>query len=325
MTLRFGTFNLFQFVAPPFSWYIKKDRFTHEEFQEKKEWVSQQIKRMKCDIIGFQEVFSIDELQALCKEAGFEYFLTVDTPSIEKKSIFTSTVVALASKYPIKDIQKVSTHKPTLKEHHYKAKTVFARKPIKALIELPNQHNIWVYVCHLKSNRLNEFEYTFKEKDTLVFKKEQTQTTLKGRYSNALRQRLCEVTSLYYDIKKQTLPTVLMGDMNDKQYSICLDALTNSAYYNEKTKKSLLIDAYTLYRPKVHNPHPEAKEVKRTPTSYYQGYGNIIDYIFISQNWLPAFKITNYEIFDEHLQKHKDGSLLQSDHAQVVCEISLNA
>lgn len=321
MTLRFGTFNLFQFVAPPFSWYIKKDHFTLTEFKEKKLWIKEQIENMQCDIIGFQEVFSIDELQALCKDAGFEYFVTVDTPSVEKETIFTSTVVALASKYPIKDIQEVPVHKPTLKEHNYKAKTVFARKPIKALIELSNEQNIWVYVCHLKSNRLNEFEYTFKKTDSLFLKKEQTKTALKGRYSNALRQRLCEVTSLYYDIKKQTLPTVLMGDINDKQYSICLEALINSVYYDEKNKEALLIDAYTLHTPIEYNPHPEAKEVKRTPTSYYQGYGNIIDYIFITATWLETFEVTQYEILDAHLQKNKDGSLLQSDHAQVVCEL----
>ena len=80
MRLRLGTFNLFQFVAPPFSWYIKKDHFTPTEFKKKKLWIKEQIEHMQCDIIGFQEVFSIEELQALCKELGFEYFVTVDTP-----------------------------------------------------------------------------------------------------------------------------------------------------------------------------------------------------------------------------------------------------
>ena len=34
-------------------------------------------------------------------------------------------------------------------------------------------------------------------------------------------------------------------------------------------------------------------------------------------------KVTSYEIFDEHLQKNQNGSLLSSDHAQVVCEIEI--
>ncbi len=28
MLLKVGSFNLFQYVAPPFSWYIKKDMFS---------------------------------------------------------------------------------------------------------------------------------------------------------------------------------------------------------------------------------------------------------------------------------------------------------
>ena len=33
-------------------------------------------------------------------------------------------------------------------------------------------------------------------------------------------------------------------------------------------------------------------------------------------------EVTDYTVLDEHLQENKDGSLLQSDHAQVVCELT---
>ena len=58
MKIRIGTFNLFQFVEPPYSWYTKKEKFTQEEWEEKKAWIKEQITQMDCDIIGFQEVFS---------------------------------------------------------------------------------------------------------------------------------------------------------------------------------------------------------------------------------------------------------------------------
>ena len=32
-------------------------------------------------------------------------------------------------------------------------------------------------------------------------------------------------------------------------------------------------------------------------------------------------EVTSYEVLDKHLQKNQNGSLLNSDHAQVVCEI----
>lgn len=35
MKIKVGTFNLFQFVEPPFSWYTKKEKFTNKEWEEK--------------------------------------------------------------------------------------------------------------------------------------------------------------------------------------------------------------------------------------------------------------------------------------------------
>lgn len=59
------------------------------------------------------------------------------------------------------------------------------------------------------------------------------------------------------------------------------------------------------------------------PTSYYQGYGNVIDYIFVSKELKD--KIISYKVFDEHLKRNPNGSLLESDHAQVVCELNLSS
>lgn len=68
------------------------------------------------------------------------------------------------------------------------------------------------------------------------------------------------------------------------------------------------------------------KKIERTPTSYFQSIGNVIDYIFVSKEFNKRSKscfakISSYEVFDKHLKDNKNGSLLQSDHAQIVCEI----
>ena len=332
MKLRIGTFNLFQFAEPPFSWYIKKDKFSKEQWQEKISWIKKQIQDMDCDIIGFQEVFSKDSLEKLTKELGFNYFVTVDNAKLDKinQKVFKSTTVALASKYPILEIQKVQVHGKSILKHKFKGHFKFSRTPIKALIELENKEKITLYVNHFKSNRLNEFEYIFNKKHTLKEKKEQTKEALEKDYSKALKQRLCETSSLFYDFKKTSTPIICVGDLNDKEYSLSIDALTNRAYHDNKNKNSyILYDAYYLCNKKIYNPHPEQKEIKRTPTSYYQGYGNVIDYIFVSKEFNKKEKnsigeISSYEIFDSHLQKNPHGSLLQSDHAQVVCQINFN-
>ena len=208
MKIKLGTFNLFQFVEPPYSWYTKKDKFNERQWSEKTTWIKDQILKMDCDIIGFQEVFSRKALRDLVKDLGFTYFKIVDVAKLSTKNRYkyVTTTVAIASKYPISNIQAVEIHQPSIENHHvgkdHKDPFKFSRIPLKATITLPNKTELLVYVCHLKSNRLNEFEYVFNENHSLEHKKELVSKALEGKYSKSLKQRLCEASSLFFDIKK---------------------------------------------------------------------------------------------------------------------------
>lgn len=331
MKLRLGTFNLYQFVEPPYSCYTRKGKYNQRQWLDKTLWIKKQILAMDCDIIGFQEVFSKKALERLVKELGFEHFATVDDAKLSETTPnkYTTTTVAIASRYPIVNIEGVDLHAPSLEKHHFKDAFAFSRVPVKAMISLPNGKELLVYVCHLKSNRLNEFEYVFKSENTLAEKKERVFKILEEKQSKALRQRLCEASSLFYDIQNSKhTPTILMCDLNDKEHSLTIDALTNPLYHDDTSVDThLLYDASYQYKEKAHNPHPEAKKSKRTPTSYFKSKGNVLDYIFISEhfhkeNMHKVGTVTNYRVFDAHLQTHKDGSIIQSDHAQVVCELT---
>ncbi|MBT8347855.1 MAG: endonuclease, partial [Sulfurovum sp.] len=232
-------------------------------------------------------------------------------------------------KYPIINLEVVEVHQPSIENHHFEGVFKFSRVPIKAMIKLPNKKELLVYVCHLKSNRLNEFEYIFNESHTLEDKKNLVSKALEGQYSKSLKQRLCEASSLFFDIAQyKNQPTVLMCDLNDKEFSLTIDALSNHKYHDDVSKDNLVLhDASSQYKEEVYNPHPEAKEAKRKATSYFLGKGNVLDYIFISNHFHKEYEnkiaeVTEYTVLDEHLQENKDGSLLQSDHAQVVCELT---
>jgi len=332
MKIKVASFNLFQFCAPPYSWYIKKDKFTSEQWDKKTNWIKEQIEKMDCDIIGFQEVFSKDELEKICKELGYNYFVMVDEAKKDKinSNVYISTTVALASKYPILKIEEVKPHIQSLKKHFFNEKFDFSRKPIKALIEIEHKKEIFIYVNHFKSNRLNEFEYIFNKETSLSEKKQKVFTSLKNKNLSALKQRLCETSSLYYDFLNCDKPIICLCDLNDKEFSLSIDALTNSSYHNERKKFNsyLLYDAYNLASKKQSNPHPEKKNLRKA-TSYYLSKGNVIDYIFVSKDFNKKDKnaigkINSYEVLDNHLKDNKNGSLLQSDHAPVVCEISFS-
>jgi len=331
MKLRLGTFNLFQFVEPPYSYYTRKGNYNQRQWQEKTTWIKEQIIQMDCDIIGFQEVFSKDALEILVKELGFEYFETVDSAKLSTNNPqkYVTTTVAIASKHPITDIQEVKVHTPSLQKHHFQDAFTFSRVPIKATLTLPTDQELLVYVCQLKSNRLNEFEYIFKKHNSLAHKKERVFKALEGKYSKALRQRLCEASSLFYDMKAvEQTPTVLLCDLNDKEFSLTIDALSNPKYHDETSdKEHLLHDASYQYQEELYNPHPEKKKPKRKATSYFKSKGNVLDYIFISKHFDKENRqhiayVSDYTVFDAHLQESKDGSLVTSDHAQVVCELT---
>ena len=320
MKIKLATFNLFQFVEPPYAFYVKKDRFNAEQWAEKSAWIKNQILKMDCDVIGFQEVFSRDALEKLVKDLGFDYFETVDMAKLQKKT-YISTTVAIASKYPITKMQRVKVNIPTFKKHGFVGHYGFARVPIKATIALPDVGEIVVYVCHLKSNRLNEFEYRFREEHDLEHKIASVKKALKGTKSTSLHQRLCEASSLFVNMKRvKNKPVVLLCDLNDKEFSLSIDALCNPKYHDEESEEGLfLLDASYEYEEVIDNPHPEAKEPMRKATSYFLGRGNVLDYVFISDH----FEVTNYVVLDEHLEEHGTDLLLKSDHAQVVCELDL--
>ena len=329
MKLRVGTFNLFQFVEPPYSWYEIENSFSKKQWREKTSWIKKQILKMNCEIIGFQEVFSQDALEKLTKELGFNYFVTVDSAKVDKQNptVYVTTTVALASKYPILEIKEVVEDEKSILSHNFEGQFEFSRTPIKAHIKLPNEKEITVYVNHFKSNRLNELEYDFNKNHTLEEKIEKTKEPLENNLSKALKQRLCETSSLFCDFKKTTTPIISLCDLNDREFSLSIEALTNEAYHECLQKDSYLLhDVYDLYDEKIYNPHPEQKEIKRTPTSYFQGSGNVLDHIFVSKEFdenekNSIGKINSYEILNNHLHNNPNGSLLKSDHAQVVCEI----
>ena len=52
---------------------------------------------------------------------------------------------------------------------------------------------------------------------------------------------------------------------------------------------------------------------------YPSKFSSQLKIIFVSKELKNSIK--NHKVIDEHLQKNQNGSLKQSDHAQVVCEI----
>ncbi|MFT4930019.1 MAG: endonuclease/exonuclease/phosphatase family metal-dependent hydrolase, partial [Phenylobacterium sp.] len=305
---------------------------------------SKQIAATDADVIGFQEVFSVDALQDLVAAMGYPYFKVVDLPIVvdHAQNVYKSPVVAIASRHPITQADTVDVPEPLLTHLQIQPQFQFSRLPIKATIDLPEVGLTTVYVAHLKSMRGNPPQSAADIQNNL-----QATTTEKAFAAAqgsslgtvaALIQRSVEATLIYYDVVEQisldvNAPVVVMGDMNDTDASLAVQSLSNQygqfnigghapARWSEEEKlaahQARLYDSYYL--------NPNQTGGKRTPTHYYGNEGHVLDYIFVSNafnrnNSACLAQISDYQVLDEHLMSQAIGNNKQSDHAMLLLEL----
>lgn len=331
MTIKFATCNLFQFAEPPVAWYKPDATYTDEEWQNKKQWLTEQLTAMDADVVGFQEVFSPDALKELVAAAGYPEFAVVDNlEPIEKDSnIYSATVVAIASKHPIKAVEVVPV------EGDFK----FSRLPLRSVIQMPEIGDTTVYVCHLKSKRASSSDtdneaVTARDKVFAAAK-----ATSFGRMLS-MAQRGAEASMIYLDVMNQisqngNAPVVVLGDMNDTGNSVVIESLTNQntrydldersfSDWTEEEKlasaQSRLFDAHDL------TPNPFGGP--RVPTHFHGTKADVVDFIFVSY----AFNIENpehiarpcrYSVLNGHLRANGVGEQTLSDHGFVLLEMEI--
>ncbi|MFF2884821.1 endonuclease/exonuclease/phosphatase family protein [Bacillus toyonensis] len=337
MQIRCGTFNLYQFVEPPFAWYELNSCYSDVEWLMKKEWIKKQISDMKCDVIGFQEVFSTNALKNLVEEIGFTHFTTVESPvtDIDEPLVFIKPVVAIASKYPIISVSPVKVPDSITEEIPLRKTFKFSRIPIKATLRIDNSRDFVCYVSHLKSKKPAMKDIVFNPSEPLD---KQILETLRARSMGnvaSLLQRGTEAAILYHDISEtlhnnKELPIILLGDLNDDEHSIPIEALTNREKLSKigdkeitKAEQPIVYD-YKLYD--AFDLAPNQSGQKRLPTHYYGKLGNVLDFIFVSnslneKNDEYIGRVSEYKVFDRHLKCDDIENKTQSDHAQVVATI----
>lgn len=322
MNLRITTFNLFQYCNFNHSYYTKKEKYKKEEWEIKNQWIKDRLTEINSDIVGFQEVFSHEDLEKLTKESGFKYFAKIDTAKKEKKT-YKTCIVTLASKYPIVKIETIEKNKNIIDMFDFDEDFNFQRKPLKVTISIKDKEYI-IYVLHLKSNRLNEIEHLHKKRTSINNKLKKSIKSFNLKEANALQQRLCEAFHIASDIYNENRENIIVvGDFNDKEFSLCNDILCNKTLiesidnFKQFEKINLTKSEYQLF-----DSFYKSKNFKKRPfTSYFINFGNVLDYIFVSKNLINNFK--SYHFYDAHLKNNIEGSLLNSDHAIITSNFKL--
>lgn len=333
-TLKIATFNLLNYLEPPFAFYDFENIYSNENWQKKQQWIREYLKEYQPDIIGFQEVFSPDALKKLVGLEGYTYFEVVAQPDIIDGYIYQSPVVAIASRYPITEVEPVPFDSDLATAMGLSANAQFSRPPLRATVDLPHIGLCDCYVVHLKSKRPKELTENMDEELAPPTALDTLKAEVAGRWASDLL-RGTEATQLYLAMleqrKKSNRPMILMGDFNDTLTNGVVSPLLthsvrgpNSSEINTEIAKYKLKDAFDLYQHTNHCP----EGFKRAATHYFLSRGSVLDYILLSSEFdaehtTSLLEVCQYHTYDRHLINpyfERDGH--STDHAIVTITLA---
>jgi endonuclease/exonuclease/phosphatase family metal-dependent hydrolase len=343
--LKIATFNLFNYLEPPNAFYDFERIYSAEQWQKKQRWISQYLHEYQPDIIGFQEVFSTESLKTLVIAQGYPYFEVVDQPHIIDDFIYQRPVVAIASRYPIVDINTVKPNTELAQTLGLANDFAFSRKVLRATIDAPHIGHCDCYVVHFKSKRsmieLDEHDKNRSAEKTII---ESLKSQVAGGWGSTI-QRGSEATLLMIDMIERREatgnPMVLMGDFNNTLADGVLNhLLTNTLRFvssidrDAYLAKYCLKDAWDLFQMAITNEADETNQEipkTRTPTHYFGGGGSVLDYILLSCEFDASYhdslyQTSDYHTYDRHLINpifERDGE--STDHGIVLVTLTLRS
>ncbi len=341
--MRFATFNLYQYLAPPEFWYERSARNTYsaKAWKAKRQWVQQQLTELDADVVGFQEVFSGTDLEQLLKKAGYPYFaiLPGEVRDPEDEQVRLAPKVALASRFPFTTVSAVQPDAEGMEQLGRTDNFNFSRVPLAALIELPDLGLVRVVVVHLKSSRSGVVAASYPKRTPWNRRVADTMSQRSLGKIMSLGQRAAEATLLYRHIVAQLLAEpdiahIVLGDLNDSAESIVFESLVMQDSVNRigQDRKETWpagieqkIHAYRLTD--AFRQAPDYKTRIRPYTHVHSGSPKTLDYILLSNhfnrnNANHSARVSAYQVLNDHLILDEKSQTEQSDHAPVVVEVS---
>ena len=295
------------------------------------------------DIIGFQEVFSAESLKILVSENGYQHFAVVDEPQIIDDFIYKKPVVAIASRYPIVEVEAVKPSLTLAATLGLSREFVFSRKVLRATIDVPHLGHCDCYVVHFKSKRSMLEHDVIKEQSVEKSIIESLKAQVAGGWGSTI-QRGSEATLLMVEMierrESSNNAMVLMGDFNNtltdgvlSQLLTCtlrfVSAIDREAYL----AKYCLLDAWDLFEiAKINDGEfSEQAKLKRIPTHYFGATSSVLDYILLSCEFDASYhdslyQVSEHDTYDRHLINpifDRDGE--STDHGIVSVTLTLRS
>jgi len=335
-TIKIATFNLLNYLEPPFACYEFERIYSEPQWQKKQRWIQDYLNEFQPDVIGFQEVFSPSSLKALVKEVGYDYFAVIDECTVVDDFICSSPVVAIASRYPITDLAAVEIDPALASSMGLSDEFALSRNILRASIDLPHIGECDCYVVHFKSKRArlehSEDDHLTGEENII----ESLKANIAGGWASSI-QRGSEASLLMVEMIKRKAetakPMLLMGDFNNNlSDGILNQLLTDDLRFVSRVDKEQFLEKYCLHDAwDLFAESDSYAGQKRQATHYFGETSSVLDYILVSCEFdasysKSTFSVSDYNTYDRHLINpifERDGE--STDHGIVLVTLQLRS
>jgi endonuclease/exonuclease/phosphatase family metal-dependent hydrolase len=311
-------------ALPGFEFY-RGETYSSEEYQQKLRWTAYQLDRMDTDIVGFQEVFQEEALQAVLDQSQTHRGHRL----VFAEGAGKGPGVALATRFPVIS-QRIYTQFPpasllTLEDAEIPLSR-FSHPVLAVDLALRNDIQCTIFVVHLKSKRPT-MEWDADRTDPVELAKGQ---------ARSLIRRAAEATALRFilmdSLRGRRYPVILMGDVNDGHTSVTTQLVAGQPPWEcwPYHKKAPVWDTL-LYQ--VKDIQARLGYGDYYYTHIHNGHYDSLDHIMVSEEFSPRNRdrigqVIYVSVYNDHLF---DQTLLEdfikrwkSDHGQVVTTIELN-
>lgn len=326
-----ATANLLNFSNPDRIYYENAPAYSQRQYQHKLRGITDLLAKAHADIIAVQEVWDSQALEELAVSLGFEpKHVVAPLASNDSASAYTqgrgaqnTPAVGIISRFEqlecslLEDIlPKAVIDIPDI--GLYKR---FNRPPLMLRVNAYGQP-ITIVTTHLKSKRAF---FLRDENGHLLEDMDDPNTRVRAKL-RSLCMRAAEAASIRMSIIERLHhtrePLILLGDMNDVTGSVTtqLMAETGEVNYDKSMRDVALFDAA-----RIQSRYDWMRDVAYT--HIYQGMPEVIDQLFVSEEFLPDSKfslgqVERVDYFNDHLKWDYADRVI--DHGIIRAKIKLN-
>lgn len=356
--MRIATFNLYNFAEPGTYYYEPGKGYGDRIWADKIRFIEGMLREIDADVVAFQEVFSVEPLMDICRSVGLDRFAAEGPPPRfdAATSVFSSPVNLVASRLPMTrsppvgfDPDMATALTDLLARFGVEQPPGFSRMPVRVRIDDPALGPVTVYAAHLKSKRPMTPPTPLSTRQPWRARVDELLQRLSRGSVAALLQRGIEAAALREAVAADLAgdrdgKIVVIGDLNDTEDSVPIDALAIDrpvGVIRKSLSDALPADAAPvpafvsrmIHAARLNDAHVlRHGKGARTPTFYFSGRAQVIDYIFVSNvfnpnNRLSEAHVGHFAVKDAHLFNREgrprgSGNPRASDHAVVVAELA---